>query len=143
VWSFPIRHCVARCDRVPKARYRGIVIVTALSAIGLTVSSASAFSVSTTLFAKSTTLVQAAPAFAGRYSGKIESVDGANVKLRLRSGQILYVDISPAVKKHLATVGVVGQFLQVEGALTAPSMLSAQVVRRVKGDPAGWASDSP
>jgi hypothetical protein len=82
-----------------------------------------------------------APLGGARLSGRIESISRAEMVLALRSGQLLRVDLTAAIKNHLSIVPYVGEFVQVEGVLSPQGVLKAESVGRVKSNPASWEPD--
>src|SRR5947208_1963481 len=51
---------------------------------------------------------------AAHLTGQIQGIEGATIKLKIRSGEIIYVNTSPAVKRWLSVVPVVGEFVEVD-----------------------------
>jgi hypothetical protein len=91
-------------------------------------------------------LAQAAlppPLGGARVTGQITGLVGSNLQLSLRSGRTVTVNLRSAQAHDLVPRLYVGEFVQVQGSLTAPAALTAASVMRAKSAPAAWSADIP
>jgi hypothetical protein len=73
--------------------------------------------------------------------GTIKRVDGARIAIALRTGQLLQVDLSEAMKTGTTITPNVNINVAVNGTLNADGVLEARTMWRAKG-PAIWGADS-
>src|SRR5208283_6021248 len=85
--------------------------------------------------------VRPAPIGGARFSGQVKSLSGTMLLLTLRNGQVVQVDISQALKNHLAVIGYPGMFVMVEGSLSSSAVLTAVQMLRAKQNSANWPPD--
>jgi hypothetical protein len=76
-----------------------------------------------------------------RFWGTVQSVDGNQVTLMLRTGQVLKVDLSGAAKDGTTLIPIVGHNVAVSGSINGKGVLEARGMQRVKG-PATWEPDT-
>jgi hypothetical protein len=84
-----------------------------------------------------------APLGGARVTGQITGLVGSNLQLSLRSGRTVTVNLRSAQAHDLVPRLYVGEFVQVQGSLTAPATLTAASVMRAKSAPAAWSADIP
>jgi len=98
------------------------------------------------LFPQSEAFIQEAPPaprpFGTQFWGTIRSVDGDRIGLVLRTGEILAVDLTQALKNESSTVPVVGRHVVVNGTMNEKGVLEAETMLHAKG-PSLWGLDSP
>jgi hypothetical protein len=81
------------------------------------------------------------PAFSGSIVyGTIESIDAERLVVELRTGRMLAIDLTDALREHLTVVPYVGEGVMVRGTFDARGTLRAQVMLRAD-HPAGWGPD--
>jgi hypothetical protein len=73
--------------------------------------------------------------------GTVQSVRGSRIKVVLRTGKLLQVDLSGAFAQGTTIEPVVGQHVAVNGNLDQQGVLEARFMWRAKG-PGSWGSDS-
>lgn len=76
-----------------------------------------------------------------RFWGPIRSIDGSHISLTLRTGKVLQVDVSEAVKEGTAIVPVVGRNVVVNGTVDDKGVLHARTMWRATKR-GGWGTDS-
>lgn len=75
------------------------------------------------------------------YWGTIKSIDGARITIALRTGKILKVDLSEAIKEHTTINPIVGRTVVVNGKLNNEGVLEARTMARANASPKGWDPD--
>lgn len=78
-----------------------------------------------------------------QYWGTIKSIDGPRIEIALRTGNLLKVDLSEAMKEHTTITAVVGRTVVISGRLNAQGVLEAHTMGRANAAPKGWDPDSP
>ena len=73
------------------------------------------------------------PPGVGQFWGTVKSIDGPRMTLELRTGRLLHVDLSSAIKEHRVTPISVGQPARVIGRMSASGVFEASSVIRAKG----------
>ena len=76
------------------------------------------------------------------YWGTIKSVDGSRIAVTLRTGKVLQVDLSEAMKEGTTINPIVGQNVAVNGTVNSEGVLEARTMWRAKA-PGSWGADSP
>jgi hypothetical protein len=74
------------------------------------------------------------------YWGEVVKIDGSFLSLKLRTGKILDVDVTPAAKAETARVVTEGQSAKVSGTMNANGIFEADYLWRVE-DPSLWGPD--
>jgi hypothetical protein len=74
--------------------------------------------------------------------GTIKRIDGAHLEIALRTGKLLQVDISEALKAGTTAPPVVGRYVSVRGQMNAQGLFGATIMLRAKGR-ASWGMDDP
>jgi len=74
--------------------------------------------------------------------GTVRSINGPRLVLVLRTGKLLMVDLSYALKEGTIVVPIVGSNVAVSGKLNAQGVLEARIIGRAKGR-SGWGADAP
>jgi hypothetical protein len=74
--------------------------------------------------------------------GTIDSIHGSYIELALRTGKLLEVDLTNALRQGNAQAPVVGRPVAVNGDFNAQGVLEAGTVWTVKGQPS-WGADIP
>ena len=77
-----------------------------------------------------------------QFWGTIRSVDGNEITIELRTGEVLRVDLTEALKNQTSITAVVGRNVVVNGTMNDKGVLEARTMLRAKG-PGAWGSDSP
>jgi predicted outer membrane protein len=86
----------------------------------------------------------AANAPATRLTGTIVTIEGAQLTIRTRTGEEVRVYAGPALDAQQSTVLFIGRSVDILGTLVGPDgLVSADVIRRAKDNPAGWPPDCP
>jgi hypothetical protein len=75
------------------------------------------------------------------YWGTIERVDGSRIAILLRTGTVLEVDLSEAMRDGTTINPTVGQNVSINGTLNATGVLEGHTMWRAKA-PASWGADS-
>jgi hypothetical protein len=86
--------------------------------------------------------VSAVPPSGPMYWGILKRIDGDLLLVELRTGRVLQVDITQAVKEQQATRVNVGQAVAVSGVMNANGIFEANILLRAKGR-STWGADSP
>ena len=86
-------------------------------------------------------LAPALPANDHEISGTIKSVAGDDIVLATRTGKLVRVDASNAVRRHLSVVLLVGEPVTVLGSYGKSGTVDATSISRAKPSPKGWPSD--
>ncbi len=84
-----------------------------------------------------------APLGGARVTGQVTGLVGSILQLSLRGGRTITVNLRAAELHDLVPRLYLGEFVQVQGSLTAPATLAAASVMRAKSAPAAWAADIP
>lgn len=79
----------------------------------------------------------------GQYWGTIKSIDGPRIEIALRTGKLLKVDLSEAMKDHTTITPIVGRTVVISGELNAQGVLEARTIGCPNAAPKGWDPDSP
>lgn len=74
------------------------------------------------------------------FRGTIQKVEGNNLEIKLRDGEILRVDLSEAKKIQSTITPTVGSQVMVNGKLNPQGVMEAHIMQRAKG-PAHWGPD--
>lgn len=77
------------------------------------------------------------------YWGTIKSIDGPRITIALRTGKILEVDLSEAMKEHTTISPIVGRTVEINGKLNAQGVLEARTMGRASASTKGWDPDTP
>jgi hypothetical protein len=72
--------------------------------------------------------------------GTIDSIHGSYIELALRSGKLLEVDLTNALRQGNTQAPVIGRNVAVNGDFNAHGVLEARIVWTVKGQPS-WGAD--
>ena len=84
----------------------------------------------------------AASAPAMRLIGTIVKIDGAELTVKTRTVEDVLVYAGPALDAQQSTVLMLGRSVDILGTVIGPNgLVSADVIRRAKGNPAGWPPD--
>jgi FG-GAP-like repeat len=75
------------------------------------------------------------------YWGTIKTIKGNRITIALRTGKLLQVDLSEAIKESTTVVPIVGQSVAVNGDVSTKGILGARRMWRAKGR-ASWGEDS-
>jgi hypothetical protein len=73
--------------------------------------------------------------------GKILSVDGSRITIETRTGQVVTVDATDAVRNHMSVPLVAGHAVEARGTSDAKNVIHAQIVLRAKASPDMWPAD--
>jgi hypothetical protein len=94
------------------------------------------------LLAASSPTLAAQPTAAHRLFGSLQSVDGASITLRLRSGRLVRVDATRAFSlKRVSEPLFFNKPTVVDGAFRADGVFDASAVKRAAPQPSSWGID--
>jgi hypothetical protein len=97
------------------------------------------------LSAQTEALFQQAPPpremFGPQFWGTIRNIDGNDITLELRTGEMLKVDLTTALKNESSVVPVVGRHVVVNGTMNEKGVLEGETMLHAKG-PSLWGPDS-
>jgi hypothetical protein len=82
------------------------------------------------------------PAGGAMVTGEVTAINATAIRLALRDGQSIAVDLSAAQQKHLVGVVFVGEFLTIQGSLSGGQMTAVSAYR-AKSNPDAWMPDIP
>jgi hypothetical protein len=73
--------------------------------------------------------------------GMIKAIDGDNITIQTRTGQMMTVDSSKASQKFDKAQPWVGHALMARGTLATPGVMKADIVMHAKDHPVMWQAD--
>ena len=76
------------------------------------------------------------------YWGTIRSTDGLRITIALRTGKILKVDLSEAIKEQTTIHPILGRTVVINGKLDSKGVLQARTMARASADPKSWDPDN-
>ena len=98
------------------------------------------------LSAQTEALFQQAPPplklFGPQFWGTVRNIDGNEITLELRTGEMLKVDLTTALKNESSVMPVVGSRVVVNGTMNEKGVMEAETMLHAKG-PSLWGPDSP
>jgi len=97
------------------------------------------FAICETALAQSTTTNERSLASEAQFFGTIKSITGKMIVVRLRNGEDVSVDLSPALEAYTAAVPVAGANVEVIGTMNNDTVEASSLLR-VKA-PETWGSD--
>ncbi len=84
-----------------------------------------------------------APIGGARVTGQVTGLTGSELRLMLRSGRSVSINIRTAEARGMVPMIYKGEFLQVQGSMAGQSSMTAASVIRAKASPSVWSPDIP